>query len=127
MKKTSMLIIVILVMALAVPFTLERFPGFKYLSAKDVKKFDVSLIVNRYAASYRKLGRMINGELKDKDIDVPIDLESPAKVVYRWKDKTGSWQFSNVKPVGIESEAIEVVDKINNMDMDALKPVPREK
>lgn len=122
MRLISVVIILVIGMLLSVPFVLERLPGVNFLSFKDLQRLDNKSIVTRYKASYRKLTHMVSGELKEKNIDVPIDERAPNKMVYRWMDKDGNWQFSDKAPDGIESEMIEVVDKINTMNLNTGKP-----
>lgn len=122
MRLISIVIILVISMFLSVPFVLERFPGRTFLNFKDLQTLDNKTIVTRYQASYRKLTHMVSGELKEKNIDIPIDERSPNKMVYRWMDKNGNWQFGDKAPDGIESEMIEVVDKINTMNLNTGQP-----
>ena len=117
MRMLWVVIILIVTALLSVPFVLERYPGKYFLSFNDLKTLDNKTIVTRYQASYRRLLHTTKSELNEKNINIPINERSATKSVYRWKDKYGNWQFSDTAPEGIESEVIEVVDKINTMNM----------
>ncbi len=117
MRLISVVLILLITALLSVPFVLERYPGKNFLSFNDLKTLDNKTIVTRYQASYRRLLHTTKTELNEKNIDVPINERSATKSVYRWKDSNGNWQFSDTAPEGVKSEMIEVVDKINTMNM----------
>lgn len=111
MRKKSKTFIILLVLALTLPFFIKGRDGRPLISFDTIKALEISM------PDFGKWIKKVMQPFKKKD-----DNESGDKVIYRWKNAEGVWCYSNQPNPDGSSEVMKANREINIMKMPQEQP-----